>query len=194
MANTCLTAGHPRPRVSARLRGMEKHFEEEAGRWLAWARTPDHDAYWYWRDCFFDAIVAAPGRRTLEIGCGEGRVARDLAHRGHQVVGCELVPTLIRAAADAGGASFGRVNTARLSFPAASFDRTVAYNVLIDVDDLAAVNQETARVLSRAESSALAFLSLWLTVDASVPPTRAPASLSLARILRQDRSRRAVRG
>ena len=52
-------------------------FEERAQGWLAWARTPGHDAYWTYRDAFFDLVPAA-GAATLEIGCGEGRAARDL--------------------------------------------------------------------------------------------------------------------
>ena len=47
-------------------------------RWARWARTPGHDAYWQYREAFFRDVVPAPGRRTLEMGCGEGRVARDL--------------------------------------------------------------------------------------------------------------------
>src|SRR4029453_13258510 len=56
-------------------------FEGQARSWLSWARTPDHDAYWQYRDAFFDKLLPAPGRLTLEVGCGEGRVARDLARR-----------------------------------------------------------------------------------------------------------------
>ncbi len=45
-------------------------FEERAQGWLAWARTPGHDAYWTYRDAFFDLVPAA-GAATLEVGCGE---------------------------------------------------------------------------------------------------------------------------
>ena len=34
-------------------------FEERAQGWLAWARTPGHDAYWTYRDAFF-ALVPEP--------------------------------------------------------------------------------------------------------------------------------------
>jgi len=64
----------------------ESSWEHEAENWVRWVRTPGHDAYWYYRDSFLDGIVPPPGRQTLEIGCGEGRVARDLNARGHRVV------------------------------------------------------------------------------------------------------------
>src|SRR5262249_12668082 len=80
--------------------GAAEHWEAEAARWAAWAREPGHDAYWYYRDAFF-ALLPPPGRRTLEVGCGEGRVARDLAACGHRVVAVDVSRTLI---ALAGGA------------------------------------------------------------------------------------------
>ena len=78
--------------------GRGGEWEPEAENWVRWARTPGHDAYWYYRDSFFDLIVPAPGRRTLEIGCGEGRVARDLAARGHRVTAIDTAHTLLRHA------------------------------------------------------------------------------------------------
>jgi ubiquinone/menaquinone biosynthesis C-methylase UbiE len=45
--------------------------------------------------------VPAPGRATLDVGCGEGRVTRDLAARGHRVIGIDASPTLLGAATDA---------------------------------------------------------------------------------------------
>jgi SAM-dependent methyltransferase len=74
-------------------------WEWQAESWLRWARTPGHDSYWYFRELFFDAIVPAPGHRTLEVGCGEGRVARDLARLGHTVVALDASPTLVSSAA-----------------------------------------------------------------------------------------------
>jgi SAM-dependent methyltransferase len=123
-------------------------WEWQADRWLRWARTPGHDAYWHYREAFFDAIVPAPGRRTLEVGCGEGRVARDLAARGHRVVGVDTSPTLVAHAADAD--SHGRylvADAAALPFKDGSFDVVVAYNSLMDVDDMPAAVAEAARVL-----------------------------------------------
>jgi SAM-dependent methyltransferase len=113
-------------------------FEERAQGWLAWARTSGHDAYWTYRDAFFD-LVPAPGAATLEVGCGEGRVARDLVARGHRVTGLDASPTLLRAAAEAYPASDYVVGPAEaLPFEDGAFDLVVAYNSLMDVADMPA--------------------------------------------------------
>ena len=123
-------------------------WEWQAGSWLRWARTPGHDSYWFFRDAFFDAIVPAPSRLTLEVGCGEGRVTRDLVQRGHQVVGLDVSETLVASAATA--SPFGVYvlgDAAALPFADASFDLVVAYNSLMDVDDMPATVLEASRVL-----------------------------------------------
>ena len=123
-------------------------FEDQAQSWLRWARTPGHDTYWQYRDAFFEAIVPAPGRRTLEVGCGEGRVARDLTRRGHSVVALDASPTLAAsaAAADPDG-RYLVADAAALPLENESFDLVVAYNCLMDVDDMPAAVAEAARVL-----------------------------------------------
>src|ERR671935_2225234 len=125
-------------------------FEDRAQGWLAWARTPGHDAYWTYRDAFF-ALVSTPSRATLEVGCGEGRVSRDLVARGHRVTGLDASPTLLRAAAEADPASRYVEGAAEaLPFPDAAFDLVVAYNSLMDVADMPAAVREAARVLAPA--------------------------------------------
>ena len=127
-------------------------WEDRASQWLAWARTPGHDAYWRYREAFFD-LVPSPASRTLEVGCGEGRVTRDLAARGHTVTALDASPTLVAAAAqrDAAG-TYLIADACDLPFDDASFDLVVAYNVLMDVQDMPCAVREAARVLSRAGS------------------------------------------
>jgi ubiquinone/menaquinone biosynthesis C-methylase UbiE len=116
----------------------------------ALARTPGHDEYWRYREVFFGNLVPPAGRRALEIGSGEGRVARDLAARGHWVVGLDSSPTLARFAKEAAtGSSYLLADAAALPFPDESFDLVVAYNSLMDVGDMAAAVSEAARVLTR---------------------------------------------
>src|SRR4051812_4592988 len=115
---------------------------------VAWARTPGHDV---------SGIIATPssrwlppaGRATLEIRCGEGRVARDLAACGHRVTAVDASPTL-RAAAEAD--TEGRyllADAAALPFADVSFDLIVAYNSLMDVQDMPAAVREAARACWR---------------------------------------------
>ncbi|MCP9487406.1 MAG: class I SAM-dependent methyltransferase [Gaiellaceae bacterium MAG52_C11] len=126
---------------------MSTGWEDRAEGLIAWARKPGHDAYWLYRDSFFE-LVPPPGRRTLEIGCGEGRVSRDLRDRGHAVTGLDAAPTLVAAAADADPASEYVVSVAEsLPFEDGSFDLVVAYNSLMDVEDMPAAVGEAARVL-----------------------------------------------
>ncbi len=122
-------------------------WEREAEHWIAWARAPGNDVYVVYRDAFFE-LVPDPGRATLEIGCGEGRVARDLAARGHRVTGLDAAPSMVRAAqlADPDG-EYVVGDAARLPFADRSFDLAVAYNSLMDVEDMPAAVGEAARVL-----------------------------------------------
>jgi SAM-dependent methyltransferase len=124
-----------------------EHWRDEASRWTAWARAPQHDAYWYYRDAFF-ALVPPPARMTLEVGSGEGRVSRDLAARGHQVTGIDITETLVRLAASAaGGPVYAVGDGAVLPLRSASVDLAVAYNSLMDVDDVSGVVRELGRVV-----------------------------------------------
>jgi SAM-dependent methyltransferase len=125
-----------------------EHWEKIAGEWSTWARRPDFDSYWRYADAFFELVPPA-GTRTIDVGCGEGRVPRDLAARGHRVVGVDASPTLIRMARDAhAGSAYVRCDAAALPFGDASFDLAVYYNALMDFDDMEGSVMEAARVLA----------------------------------------------
>jgi ubiquinone/menaquinone biosynthesis C-methylase UbiE len=59
------------------------------------------DTPYGWNSSAFLELLPAPGRLTVDVGCGEGRLARDLATRGHRVTGVDASPTLLRAASRA---------------------------------------------------------------------------------------------
>jgi SAM-dependent methyltransferase len=80
-------------------------WDPEVDNWLRWARTPGFDDYWYYRDAFFGRLVPAAAGRTLEVGCGEGRVARDLVERGHFVTALDSAAALVRQARAADAAT-----------------------------------------------------------------------------------------
>jgi SAM-dependent methyltransferase len=122
-------------------------WEREAENWIRWARTPGHDGYWWYRDLFF-RLVPAPGRATVELGCGEGRVSRDLAARGHRVTGVDASPTLLAAAREAHPeGEYLLADAAAVPLPDATFDLAVAHNSLMDIEDMPGAVRETARLL-----------------------------------------------
>jgi SAM-dependent methyltransferase len=130
---------------------IESSWEDQAENWVRWVRTPGHDAYWYYRDSFLDGMVPPPGRQTLEIGCGEGRVTRDLNARGHQVAAIDSSPTLLKYAREADPRGrYELADAAALPFSAAAFDLVVAYNSLMDIADMPGAVREAARVLEPA--------------------------------------------
>ena len=123
-------------------------WEQEAHNWAAWARTASFDAFDQFRDAFFGEIVPPPGRATLEGGCGEGRVARELRDRGHTVTAIDASPTLVELAREADlDGEYVLADAAELPFADASFDLVVAHNSLMDFDDLPGSVAQAARVL-----------------------------------------------
>lgn len=127
-------------------------WASQAANWIAWARTPGHDVFPLYAAGFMDEIAAPPGRRTLEVGCGEGRVGRMLLDRGHRLASLDLVPALVRAAADADArAAYVTASGTRLPFAEATFDTVVSYNVLQAMTapgDMREAVAEAARVLA----------------------------------------------
>ncbi len=129
----------------------DRAWEHEAKNWVRWARTPGNDVFPEFAPAFIEEILPAAPGPTLEIGCGEGRVARELVARGHRVVALDPSPTLVRAAADADAASaYVSGDGTRLPFVDGAFGTVVAYNSLqamADVADMARTVREAGRVV-----------------------------------------------
>jgi SAM-dependent methyltransferase len=115
---------------------------------VRWAGA-DHDSYWRFHGRRFGELVPAPGRLTVDIGCGEGRVGRDLIARGHRVVALDSSFVLARAARHHEVAQPVIVaDAAVLPFRAGCADVVVAFMSLHDVDDLFGAISEAARLLA----------------------------------------------
>ncbi|MGH3167884.1 MAG: class I SAM-dependent methyltransferase [Trebonia sp.] len=129
---------------------MQQGWDSEALNWAYFARTPGHDhAHENINWPAFLKLLPAPGRRTLDLGCGEGRLGRDLRSRGYRVVGADASAAMVRLAQghEAAAPSFVADATA-LPFAGEAFDLVVAYMVLHDIDRMPEAVAEIGRVLS----------------------------------------------
>ncbi|MGP0030000.1 MAG: class I SAM-dependent methyltransferase [Acidimicrobiales bacterium] len=87
-------------------------------------------------------------RRVLDVGCGEGQVARHIARLGAEVVGLDPTPSQIRSAHQRGGsACFVRARAEQLPCLDATFDAIVLCLALEHVDPFEPAIEEIARVL-----------------------------------------------
>lgn len=95
------------------------------------------------------AVGEQSGRqRVLDLGCGDGQIARAIARTGASVVGIDPTTNQIDvASARAGGPVFAQAGASPLPFPDASFDGVIACLVFEHIDDIDAAIAEVARVL-----------------------------------------------
>jgi SAM-dependent methyltransferase len=131
---------------------MRQGWESEAQNWVEFARTPCYDrAHDETNMPALLDLLPAPGRATLDVACGEGRVTRTLRSLGHRVVGIDASPTMVQAAGThVGAAPVVLADAIELPFRDAAFDVAVAYMCLHDIDDMPRAVAEIARVLGRS--------------------------------------------
>ena len=77
---------------------LSQSWEAQAEQWIKWARAPN-DSYWRHHRDQFIRLLPAPGKRTVDVGCGEGRLTRHLKQLGHAVVGIDARGFIFAAAA-----------------------------------------------------------------------------------------------
>ena len=123
-------------------------WEAEAANWVEWARRAGHDSYGrFHREAFLE-LLPPPGRRTLDVGCGEGRLARDLKALGHQVVAVDAAPSMVAHAREADpNGEYVLASGSALPFEDGSADLVVAFMSLQDMDDADGAVREAWRVL-----------------------------------------------
>jgi SAM-dependent methyltransferase len=127
---------------------LRAEWEQNAASFIAWARKPGLDSYWrFHRDQFLE-IVPPPGHLTIDIGCGEGRVARELTARGHTVIALDASPTMVvHAKETAPDQSVVVADAAALPLLDGCADLAIAFMCLQDIDDLEQAFAEAGRVL-----------------------------------------------
>jgi SAM-dependent methyltransferase len=132
-------------------------WEENAADWTRWARAPGHDSYWrFHRDAFL-SLLPRPGRLTLDLGCGEGRLARDLKALGHTVLAFDSSVSMVETALAADpDLEVVQADASRLPLPDGAADLAVAFMSLMDMDDMDGSVREAARVVEPGGTLVLA--------------------------------------
>jgi len=115
-----------------------KHVRyDEYARWYdGWVAAPEDDVV---ANSLFDLIGSVDEQRIVDLGCGQGRIARELARRGNDVLGVELSAELLRiaVATDDERISYVRGDAcARDWWDGVPFDGVVSSMALMDIDDL----------------------------------------------------------
>ncbi len=122
-------------------------WNEGSGEWVAriregmGGRVHAHDA------SLFELLPPAAGL-TLDVGCGEGRLSRELRSRGYDVTGFDASETLVaeaRAADPAGRYDVAKIDA--LPVGEGTVQLALCVNVLPHIHDLDGAARELARVL-----------------------------------------------
>jgi SAM-dependent methyltransferase len=125
---------------------LRDFWNGQAEAWGRFARTPGRDAY---HEEFnfpkFLELVPPAGRRTLDLGCGEGRVGAELQRLGHRVIGIDSSFAMVELARERHEAVVA--DAGALPFEDGSFDLVVAYMSVMNLDEPEAGVREVARVL-----------------------------------------------
>ena len=78
---------------------LRSAWRARADAWVRRARSPALDGdFWLFHLRSFVDLRSAPGRLTVDVGCGEGRLTRALTAAGHRVVGADTASALVKAA------------------------------------------------------------------------------------------------
>jgi SAM-dependent methyltransferase len=104
-------------------------WETRAPDWVRWARSPElDDDLWSFHLPEFLRLLPAPGRLTVDVGCGEGRLGRVLARSGHRVVGFDASLTSVGGAAThPEGHPVAVADAVRLPLPDDAADLAIAF-------------------------------------------------------------------
>ena len=90
------------------------------------------------------------GERVLDLGCGEGFFARELAKAGAKVTGTDIAKELIAQARAKGGAEYFVAPSGKLGFAKdGEFDAAVCVLALQNIEDVAGTFKEVRRVLKK---------------------------------------------
>lgn len=150
------------PRLAGPLRGRREHEAMAMEGWEAmadWYDAKQGDDGDVWHRTLIDpalleVVGEVDGLRVLDLGCGNGYIARKLARGGAQVTGVDASAPIIaharrREAAAPQGIAYHVADAARLGIlRGETFDLVVANMSLMDIEDAGGTISEVSRLLA----------------------------------------------
>lgn len=120
------------------------------------------------QDLILDLLGPPAGLRILDVGCGDGVLALELAAKDASVVGIDASPEMIAVARDRAArtgkqARFEVTGAENLPFASGTFDVAVAVTVLCFAESAGAILREMARVLRPGGRLIIGELGRWST-------------------------------
>jgi 2-polyprenyl-3-methyl-5-hydroxy-6-metoxy-1,4-benzoquinol methylase len=139
-------------KLSAAMDDLQRSWDANARAWCEAVREGKIESRRVATDAaIVDAVMSVDPERVLDLGCGEGWLARQLAARGIAVTGVDASAELIRAANELGGGSFHALPYERLAAAEEllkpPFDVAVA-NFAILHEDIRPLLTDVARMLA----------------------------------------------
>jgi ubiquinone/menaquinone biosynthesis C-methylase UbiE len=127
---------------------LAEGWDSNAHDWITWTRT-GLDSYASHREIFLP-LVPDPGRLTVDVGCGEGRVSRELQALGHRVLAIDRSFAMTRSAGKHPDQPVPAIvaDAAELPVATGAADCAVAFMCLQDIDNMPGAIQEIARILA----------------------------------------------
>lgn len=118
------------------------------------------------RRLILELLGDVSGRTLLDLGCGDGKLAVELASRGAQVTAVDASEPMIaaaRARADEAGVEirFHIAAAGKLPFPDGNFDTVAAVTILCFVENATPVFNEIARILRPGGRLVIGELGKW---------------------------------
>ncbi|MGW7684751.1 class I SAM-dependent methyltransferase [Kribbella sp. NPDC054772] len=130
------------------MRRLADGWDANAGAWIEWTRR-GLDSYSEHKLAFLP-LIPPPGRLTVDVGAGEGRVSRELQARGHRVLAVDQSLTMSRSAATHPDDPVPAIvaDAMNLPLPDAVADCAVAFMSLHDIDNAVPAIAEIGRILA----------------------------------------------
>lgn len=167
LEQTCLAARDQKPHYmdkSPHERSPATALTESYARWRSTRLGQITDTLE--QRLLFELLDPIAGKTILDVGCGDGELAAELARRGAVVTGVDADPAIIAAARRRAGIEHVELRLIEakaeaLPFEDASFDRILAVATLCFVPDAARAANEMTRVLKPGGRLVIGELGRW---------------------------------